>query len=119
MLRMINWLLLKKLPGIRIKPAMRRRLRFATLSMVNQILLIALAIAWIVHIAIIGKYGAVYFEENNPAVLWAEITTLVVITCFSIYIFILQVRRFNERRRESDDPADRRRASDEPDDQQP
>lgn len=113
---MINWLLLKSLPGIRIRPTMRRRLRFATLSLINQILLIALAIAWIVHIAIIGKYGSVYFEENNPAVLWTEIFTLVVITCFSITVFILQIRRFGERRRDSDDPVDRRRTSDNPDD---
>jgi membrane protein YdbS with pleckstrin-like domain len=99
---MINWLPLKRLNNMHIKPTMRRRLRFATLSMINQILLIALAIAWIVHIAIIGKYGAVYFEEGNPIVLWAEIITLVLITTFSIYIFVLQVRRFGERRRDSD-----------------
>jgi membrane protein YdbS with pleckstrin-like domain len=99
---MINWLPLKRLNNMHIKPTMRRRLRFATLSMINQILLIALAIAWIVHIAIIGKYSAVYFEEGNPIVLWAEIITLVLITTFSIYIFVLQVRRFGERRRDSD-----------------
>lgn len=87
---------------------MRRRLRFATLSMINQILLIALAIAWIVHIAIISRYGTVYFEENNPVVLWVEIITLIVILSFSLYIFILQIRRFGERRRDSDDTVDRR-----------
>jgi hypothetical protein len=109
-MRMINWLLLKRLNGINIKPSMRRRLRFATLSMVNQILLIALALAWIVHISLIGVYGTVYFEENNPVVLWAEIITLVVILSFSIYIFVLQVRRFGERRRDSDDTIDRRKS---------
>ena len=105
---MINWLRLKRLNNIHIKPSMRRRLRFATLSMVNQILLIALAIAWILHCVIINRYGAVYFEENNPVILWAEIITLVLITAFSIFIFMLQVRRFGERRRGSD-----RRDSDE------
>jgi len=100
---------LKKFNSVHIKPSMRRRLRFATLSMVNQILLIALAVAWIVHIALIGKYGAVYFKENNPVVLWVEIITLIVILSFSIYIFILQVRRFGERRRDSDDTVDRGR----------
>ena len=99
---MINWLRLKRLNSIHIKPSMRRRLRFATLTMVNQILLIALAIAWIVHIVIINRYGAVYFEENNPVILWAEIITLALITTFSIYIFVLQLRRFGERRRGSD-----------------
>jgi len=107
-MKMINWLFLKRLNGVHIRPSMRRRLRFATLSMINQILLIALAIAWIVHIAIIGKYGTVYFEENNPVILWAEIVTLAVITTFSVIIFILQIRRFGERRRDSDETVDRR-----------
>ena len=102
-------MMFKKLNGVHIKPSMRRRLRFATLSMVNQILLIALALAWIVHISIIGIYEAVYFEESNPAILWAEIITLAVILIFSIYIFILQIRRFGERR---EDSGERRRASD-------
>lgn len=99
---MINWLRLKRLNGVHIKPSMKRRLRFATLSIINQILLIALAIAWIVHIAIISRYGTVYFEENNPVILWAEIITLILIITFSIYIFVLQVRRLGERRRDSD-----------------
>ena len=102
-------MIFKKLNDVHIKPAMRRRLRFATLSMLNQILLIALAIAWIVHITIIAVYDAVYFEENNPAILWAEISTLAVILIFSIYIFILQIKRFGERR---EDTGERRRASD-------
>ena len=105
---MINWLFLKRLNNVHIKLSMRRRLRFATLSMLNQILLIALAIAWIVHISIIGMYGTVYFEENNTVVLWVEIITLIVILSFSIYIFLLQIRRFGERRRDSDDSVDRR-----------
>ncbi len=102
-------MIFKKLNGVHIKPSMRRRLRFATLSMVNQILLIALAIAWIVHITIIAVYDGVYFEENNPVVLWAEIITLAVILMFSIYIFILQIKRFGEKR---EDSGERRRASD-------
>ena len=106
--KMIHWLFLKRLNNVHIRPSMRRRLGFATLSMVNQILLIALAIAWIVHIAIVGKYGMVYFEEKNSVVLWAEIITLVVITTFSIFIFMLQVRRIGERRRDSDETVDRR-----------
>jgi ABC-type nickel/cobalt efflux system permease component RcnA len=101
---MINWLRLARLNNIHIKPSMKRRLRFATLSVVNQILLIALAIAWIVHISIIAIYDVVLFEENNPAILWAEIIALALITIFAIYIFILQIRRFGERRRDSDAP---------------
>lgn len=88
---------------------MRRRLQFATLNILNQILLIALAIAWIVHICIIAVYGAVMFEENNPLVLWSEIVTLAVILIFSIYIFVMQIQRFGEKR---EDTVEGRRESD-------
>jgi protein-S-isoprenylcysteine O-methyltransferase Ste14 len=98
---MLNWAFLKRLNGVHIRPSMRRRLQFATLSIFNQILLIALAIAWIVHISIIAFYNAVLFEENNTVILWSEISTLVCITVFSIYIFILQIRRFGEKREDT------------------
>ena len=88
---------------------MRRRLQFATLSILNQILLIALAIAWIVHISIIAAYNAVLFEESNPVILWSEIIVLVCITVFSIYVFILQIRHFGEKR---EDTIEGRRESD-------
>ena len=106
---MLDWAFLKKLNGVHIRPAMRRRLQFATLSILNQILLIALAIAWIVHICIIAVYGTVMFEENNPLILWTEIITLAVILVFSIYIFVMQVQRFSERR---EDIVEGRRESD-------
>jgi protein-S-isoprenylcysteine O-methyltransferase Ste14 len=106
---MLNWAFIKKLNGVHIRPSMRRRLQFATLSILNQILLIALAIAWIVHISIIAAYNAVLFEENNPVILWSEIVVLICITAFSIYVFILQIRRFSERR---EDTVEQRRESD-------
>ena len=74
---MLNRAIFKKINGVHIKPSMRRRLRFATLSMLNQILLIALAISWIVHISIIAVYDAVYFEENNPPYLPYEISRYI------------------------------------------
>jgi protein-S-isoprenylcysteine O-methyltransferase Ste14 len=106
---MLNWAFLKKINGVHIRPLMRRRLQFATLSIVNQILLIALAIAWIVHISIIAVYNSVLFEENNPVILWSEILILVCITAFSIGVFIFQIRRFAERR---EDIVEDRRESD-------
>jgi protein-S-isoprenylcysteine O-methyltransferase Ste14 len=106
---MLNWAFLKKLNDVHIRPSMRRRLQFATLNILNQILLIALAIAWIVHICIIAVYGAVMFEENNSLVLWSEIVTLAVILIFSICIFIVQIQRFGEKR---EDTVEGRRESD-------
>jgi hypothetical protein len=83
---------------------MQRRLRFSLLVVISQILLVALAISWIVHMAIIADTGSVYFVENNPAILWSEIGVSLLITLFAIYILIAQIKRLGERRGE-----DRRR----------
>ena len=47
---------------------MRRRLKFTSVVLVNQMLLIALAIAWLIHMIVIAFYGAVHFVEMNPPV---------------------------------------------------
>jgi membrane protein implicated in regulation of membrane protease activity len=78
--------------------AMQRRLRFSLLILVSQILLIALAISWLVHMVIIAICGSAYFVESNPFILWAEIILTVFITLFAIYILVLQIRRLAERR---------------------
>jgi membrane protein implicated in regulation of membrane protease activity len=80
------------------KPPMQRRLRFSLLILVSQILLIALAITWLVHMVIIAISGSAYFVENNPLILWAEITISVFITLFAIYLLIIQIQRLGERR---------------------
>ena len=81
---------------------MRRRLSFATVVLSSQLLLIALAISWFVHMVIIAVNGSVYFVEKNPIILWGEITAIVLITLFAIYVFILQIVRLGERRRSED-----------------
>ena len=78
--------------------AMQRRLRFSLLILISQILLIALAISWLVHMVTIAIYGSAYFVENNPLILWAEITISVFITVFAIYILVVQIQRLGERR---------------------
>ena len=93
---------LKRFTMIRFRPVMRRRLTFSTLSMINQILLMALAIAWIAHMAIIAANGAVFFKEDNPYILWVEIAILVIITVFSIYVLSGQIQRLGERRRDAE-----------------
>lgn len=84
------------------KASMRRRLTFATLIMINQMLLIALAIAWTIHMVIIALNGSVSFIENNPLILWGEITALVIITLLAIFVLAMQVIRLGERRRDYD-----------------
>ena len=81
---------------------MRRRLSFATVVLSSQLLLIALAISWFVHMVIIAVNGSVYFVEKNTLILWGEITAIVLITLFAIYVFILQIVRLGERRRSED-----------------
>jgi membrane protein implicated in regulation of membrane protease activity len=78
---------------------MRRRLRFSTLILITQMLLIALAITWLLHVVTIAVHGSVYFVENNPFILWAEITASLLITIFAIFILVLQIQRLGERRR--------------------
>jgi membrane protein implicated in regulation of membrane protease activity len=75
-----------------------RRLRFATVVLISQVLLIALAIAWAVHMALIAAEGSVYFIEGNPFVLWLEIALTLSICIFGVAVFIMQIRRLGERR---------------------
>lgn len=81
-----------------------RRLRFALIVLVSQLLLVALSIAWAVHMIIVAANGSVYFVERNPFVLWLEISLTVVISVFGIAVFAMQLRRLGERR-----DSDRRR----------
>lgn len=94
---------LKRFMVVNIRPSMRRRLTFTSLILLNQMLLIALAIAWIVHMAIIAANGSVFFKETNPLILWVEISTMVFIALFAICVLAIQVRRLGERRRGTDD----------------
>jgi uncharacterized BrkB/YihY/UPF0761 family membrane protein len=80
------------------KLSMRRRLRFTTFVMVTQMLLIAMAIAWLIHMVTIAMAGSAYFVENNPFILWGEISISVLITIFAICILAMQIRRLGERR---------------------
>jgi membrane protein YdbS with pleckstrin-like domain len=91
------------------RAAMQRRLRFSLLILVSQILLVALAISWLVHMGIIAVSGSVYFVENNPLILWAEISISVLITVFAVTILVMQIQRLGERRRADRNEDDRRR----------
>ena len=80
------------------KLSMRRRLRFTILVLVTQMLLIALAISWLIHMVTIAVAGSAYFVENNPFILWGEIAISVLITIFAICILAMQISRLGERR---------------------
>ena len=79
-------------------PPLRRRLRFAVLVVISQLMLIALAIAWLIHMVIIAINGTVYFVERNPFILWIEIAATILIILFATIVFITQLRRLGERR---------------------
>ena len=88
--------------------AMRRRLRFAILILVSQILLVALAVSWLIHMLIIAAEGSIFFVENNPVILWSEISVSVLITGFAAYVLIIQIRKLGERRENDTRSSDRR-----------
>ena len=83
---------------------MRRRLKSAIAVLAAQMLLIALAIAWLIQMILIAVNGSVFFIEGNSAILWAEISASLLITIYAIYVLVRQIQRLSERRRE-----DRRR----------
>lgn len=82
------------------RPSIRRRLEFAVVVLVSQLLLIALAVAWLVHMVIIAANGSIYFVEKNPLILWGEITAVATIILLALTCFILQLRRLGEKRRD-------------------
>ena len=89
-------------------PPPGRRLKFTILVLVSQLLLIALALAWAIHMTLIATNGAVYFVETNPLILWIEIIATVLISMFGTAVFAIQVYRLGERRRSDESREDRR-----------
>ena len=79
-----------------------RRVKFAIVVLASQLLLIAMATAWVIHMVLIAKSGHVYFIEENPVVLYGEIAATVVITLFAIVVFVIQYKRLRERRKGDD-----------------
>jgi membrane protein YdbS with pleckstrin-like domain len=77
---------------------MRRRLRSTALVLISQMLLIALAFAWLLQMVIIAREGSAYFIENNNLILYGEITVVAFIIMFALYVLITQIRRLGERR---------------------
>lgn len=77
---------------------MRRRLKFTTLVLVSQMLLIALALVWLLQMYMIAVNHSIYFIENNSLILYAEISVSILIIIYAIFILVSQIRRLGERR---------------------
>jgi membrane protein implicated in regulation of membrane protease activity len=77
---------------------LRRRLRFAIVILISQILLMALAFSWFIHMILIQIYGSVYFVEREPLILWTEISATLIIIIFGGFVLAMQIRRLGERR---------------------
>jgi uncharacterized BrkB/YihY/UPF0761 family membrane protein len=91
------------------KHPMRRRLRSTTIVLVSQMLLIALALAWLFQMVIIAREGSAYFIENNNLILYGEITIIALIIFFAIYVLVIQINRLGERRGSDRTVEDRRK----------
>ena len=98
-----------ELTKVRIKPTMSRRLGFSTYVVISQMLLVALSIAWLVHMVIIKISGSIYFIENNQFILWGETIASIIIAIFAIFVLAGQIRRLGERRSTDRNAGDRRR----------
>jgi len=79
-----------------------RRVRFTIAVLAAQLLLIATAVAWCLHMVIIARYGEIHFVEANRVILYGEIVATVLITLFAIIVFALQWKRLSEKRRTDD-----------------
>jgi len=77
-----------------------RRLAFTLLVLISQLLLLALAIAWLVQMLVIYHNGSVRFVEYNRAVLLIEIILVIVVLIFALVVFSLQIKRMKEKRKE-------------------
>ena len=76
-----------------------RRLRYSLLITISQMLLIAMAICWGIHLVLIAQNGGVFAIEKNPFVLYGEIVATVFIVAFAVLIILLEFMRMRSRRR--------------------
>jgi type VI protein secretion system component VasK len=75
-----------------------RRTKFAIIVLASQILLIALAIVMLLQMIFIARNGVVQFEEGNRVILIIEIILTGLIIAFSASVFVIQIRRLEEKR---------------------
>jgi hypothetical protein len=81
------------------KITIRRRVKSTAYIIISQTLLIALAIAWLIHMVLIAINGSVYFVEDNQYILWAEILGSALIAVFALVMLTTQIQKLGERRK--------------------
>ncbi len=62
-------------------------------EILTNIVMIALAIAFLVHFWLIVKYGGYFIQEPNPFILFTEIVGFIVIIGFGCFNLIDLFRR--------------------------
>ena len=77
----------------RLKDAHTKNTTFSILVLSSQLLLLALAIAWCVHMVLIAVHGKIFFAEPNPLILYGEIAATILIALFAITVFVFQWKR--------------------------
>ena len=70
-----------------------KRMNSVILVLASQLLLLAMAVAWCVHMVLIAKHGKIFFAEPNPVILYGEIAVTALIALFAITIFVSQWKR--------------------------
>jgi lysylphosphatidylglycerol synthetase-like protein (DUF2156 family) len=63
-----------------------------------QLLLLAMAVAWLVQLTLIAVRDQICFAENNAAILFTEIAIVALIALFAVAVFTMQYRRLTEKR---------------------
>ena len=76
----------------------RRRIRFAIIVLASQLLLIAFAFVMLVQMLLIATNGLVQFVEDNHIILIIEVILTILVTSFSVSVFIIQLKRLGEKR---------------------
>jgi hypothetical protein len=76
-----------------------RRVTFALVVIISQLLLIATSATLLIELVVIFRNGSVNFIENNAAILAGEVTAAALISLFALVVLVLQWKRLGERRK--------------------
>ena len=91
------------------RPPSRRRVWFDITVAISQLLLLALAVAWLLHMLTIATRGSIYFAERKPFIFWVELTFTILIVILALVVLVIQMKRLGDMRRDDDhDPENKR-----------
>ena len=77
-------------------------MKFTITVLASHLFLAVLALMWFIQLFVIAKDGSVRFIENNPVILIIELVVAGIICIFGLWLFIIQVLKLKERRREDE-----------------